>query len=325
MATTLLMSNNGEEITSIMSKKFAPKLKKDNDSIYYSSKINNMDFENTSQNKIKDKCTLNKMTQLFPSIPLEKIENIINNKNLSIEEGIEQLKQLTISENTKKIENKIDNITNKNFVSTFSGKFHNNFQKKRNYNALITQSIQINENSNINNEKVIAPNNNTDKNIEEMLASQKLKEKEIQIQKERELQLQKERERINERKKRELKTIDKVAQELLESRNQDELKEYLFSQLLLLNDKKENDIKKELLKNQINNTINQLINDKMELRKCNTGVSKVLNRKIVELYKVDNEIKKRENEINQVKERLNYHANIGDFYKEQLKLIKEQK
>lgn len=325
MATTLLMSNNGEEITSIMSKKFAPKLKKDNDSIYYSSKINNMDFENTSQNKIKDKCTLNKMTQLFPSIPLEKIENIINNKNLSIEEGIEQLKQLTISENTKKIENKIDNITNKNFVSTFSGKFHNNFQKKRNYNALITQSIQINENSNINNEKVIAPNNNTDKNIEEMLASQKLKEKEIQIQKERELQLQKERERINERKKRELKTIDKVAQELLESRNQDELKEYLFSQLLLLNDKKENDIKKELLKNQINNTINQLINDKMELRKCNTGVSKVLNRKIVELYKVDNEIKKRENEINQVKERLNYHAYMGDFYKEQLKLIKEQK
>ena len=325
MATTLLMSNNGEEITSIMSKKFAPKLKKDNDSIYYSSKINNMDFENTSQNKIKDKCTLNKMTQLLPSIPLEKIENIINNKNLSIEEGIEQLKQLTISENTKKIENKIDNITNKNFVSTFSGKFHNNFQKKRNYNALITQSIQINENSNINNEKVIAPNNNTDKNIEEMLASQKLKEKEIQIQKERELQLQKERERINERKKRELKTIDKVAQELLESRNQDELKEYLFSQLLLLNDKKENDIKKELLKNQINNTINQLINDKMELRKCNTGVSKVLNRKIVELYKVDNEIKKRENEINQVKERLNYHAYMGDFYKEQLKLIKEQK
>ena len=130
MATTLLMSNNGEEITSIMSKKFAPKLKKDNDSIYYSSSIDNMVYENTSANKIKDKCTLNKMTQLFPSIPLEKIENIINNKNLSIEEGIEQLKQLTISENTKKIENKIDNITNKNFVSTFSGKFHNNFQKK---------------------------------------------------------------------------------------------------------------------------------------------------------------------------------------------------
>ena len=122
-----------------------------------------------------------------------------------------------------------------------------------------------------------------------------------------------------------MKTVDKVAQELLESRNKDELKEYLFGQLLLLNAKKENDIKKERLKNQINNTINQLINDKMELRKCNTGVSKVLNRKIVELYKVDNEIKKRENEINQVKERLNYHAYMGDFYKEQLKLIKEQK
>ena len=323
MATTLLMSNNGEEITSIMSKKFAPKLKKDNDSIYYSSKINNMDFENTSQNKIKDKCTLNKMTQLFPSIPLEKIENIINNKHLSIEEGIEQLKQLTISENTKKMENKIDNIAKKNFVSVFSDKFHNNFPKKRNYNALIAKSIKINENSYINNDKAISPNNNKDNNIEEMLDSQKLKEREIQ--KERELQLQKERERINERKKRELKTVDKVAQELLESRNKDELKEYLFGQLLLLNAKKENDIKKERLKNQINNTINQLINDKMELRKCNTGVSKVLNRKIVELYKVDNEIKKRENEINQVKERLNYHAYMGDFYKEQLKLIKEQK
>jgi hypothetical protein len=310
------MSNNGEEITSIMSKKFAPKLKKDNDSIYYSSSIDNMVYENTSANKIKDKCTLNKMTQLFPSIPLEKIENIINNKHISIEEGIEQLKQLTISENTKKMENKIDIIAKKNFVSVFSDKFHNNFPKKRNYNALIAKSIKINENSYINNDKAITPNNK-DNNIEEMLDSQKLKE--------RELQLQKERERINERKKRELKTVDKVAQELLESRNKDELKEYLFGQLLLLNAKKENDIKKERLKNQINNTINQLINDKMELRKCNTGVSKVLNRKIVELYKVDNEIKKRENEINQVKERLNYHAYMGDFYKEQLKLIKEQK
>jgi hypothetical protein len=324
MATTLLMSSNGEEITSIMSKKFAPKLKKDNDSIYYSSSIDNMVYENTSANKIKDKCTLNKMTQLFPSIPLEKIENIINNKHISIEEGIEQLKQLTISENTKKMENKIDIIAKKNFVSVFSDKFHNNFPKKRNYNALIAKSIKINENSYINNDKAITPNNK-DNNIEEMLDSQKLKEREIQIQKERELQLQKERERINERKKRELKTVDKVAQELLESRNKDELKEYLFGQLLLLNAKKENDIKKERLKNQINNTINQLINDKMELRKCNTGVSKVLNRKIVELYKVDNEIKKRENEINQVKERLNYHAYMGDFYKEQLKLIKEQK
>ena len=152
---------------------------------------------------------------------------------------------------------------------------------------------------------------------------QKERERELQLQKERELQLKKEKERMNERKKMELKTVDKVAQELLESRNQDELKEYLFGQLLLLNEKKKGDNEKEIIQNKINGAINQLDKDFLELRKCNTVVSRVLNKKIIENCNIDNRMKKIENEINKVKESLNYHAYMGDLYNEQLKNIKQ--
>ena len=347
MATTLIMSNNVvDEITAIMNKKFAPRLKSGYDSINYYSSQDDNSYEFTNKNKIQDKCSLNEVTQLFPSIPLEKIENILNNRNISIEEGIKQLKQLTLSENCKKMENKLENLAktnsmHNNFNSRFSIKFHNNVQKKRNYNDLISQKNQIDENTYINYNSIdIDFNNHSKNNAEGIFITQKIekkaeiqmqKEREIQIQKEKEFQMQKEREfqtkkekeRMKERKRKELKTVDKVAQELLESRNENELKEYLFGQLLLLNEKKQNDNKKEVIKNQINNTINQLNNDKMELRKCNIAVSRALNKKIVELYKMDNEVKKRENEINQVKQRLNYHAYMGDFYNEQLKMIKE--
>ena len=149
------------------------------------------------------------------------------------------------------------------------------------------------------------------------------REREIQLQKERERELQLQKERMNERKKMELKTVDKVAQELLESRNQDELKEYLFGQLLLLNEKKKGDNEKEIIQNKINGAINQLDKDFLELRKCNTVVSRVLNKKIIENCNIDNRMKKIENEINKVKESLNYHAYMGDLYNEQLKNIKQ--
>ena len=76
----------------------------------------------------------------------------------------------------------------------------------------------------------------------------------------------------------ELKTADKVAEELLESNNQNELKEYLFRQLVLLDKKKNDDQKIEKINNQINASISQLNHDKIELRKCNIAVSRALNK-----------------------------------------------
>ena len=327
MANTLLLSNNSDEITSIISKKFAPRLKTDNDSIYYSTSNNNTNLDNNNQNNINSNITLNEMSFLFPSIPLEEIEDIIKNnknKNIPIEE---QLRQLTISESKKK-QNKKDNQDkpNYNFTSKFGRKFPKNIPMKRNYNSLIGQSYQIHENpnanknityNNINNNNNNIINNNVNfqvnnNNEEEMLNRQR-------IEKERELQRQKETERMKERKKMELKTVDKVAQELLESRNQDELKDYLFGQLILLDEKKQDDNKKE----QIKGTINQLNNDKIELRKCNTAVSRALNKRIVDDYNLDCRVKKIENEISKVKESIKYHALQGDLYKQQLNYIKE--
>ncbi len=120
----------------------------------------------------------------------------------------------------------------------------------------------------------------------------------------------------------ELKTADKVAQELLDSKNQNELKEYLFRQLVLLDKKKNDEQKKEKINNQINASINQLNNDNIELRKCNTAVSRALNRKTVENFQLENKVKKLENEVNKVKESINYHAYQGDLFNSHLKMIK---
>ena len=72
-------------------------------------------------------------------------------------------------------------------------------------------------------------------------------------------------------------------------------------------------------KNRISDAVNQLNNDKIELRKCNTAVTRVLNKKTVELYNLENKKNKLEKEINNVKESLNYHVCMGDLYNEKLK------
>ena len=115
--------------------------------------------------------------------------------------------------------------------------------------------------------------------------------------------------------------MEKVARELLESKNLIELKEYLFGQLILLDQKKKKDNKNQQIKYQINNTINQLNLDKIELRKCNTVVTQALNKKIVEAYKFENKVRKLSEDINKVKESINYHEKMGDYYKGKLKEI----
>ena len=312
MATTLLIPKSNEEITTLMSKKFIPKLKTEDDSTYFFSGKNIVTQKVSEENKY---FALNKMSFLFPSIPITKIETIFKeNKNISIEEGIEKLKELTLSENTKNKSNKIEhnsannNVNRKNFI--YTRKFQKNFPNKRNYNCLLSQSNQIQGNQNYND----MINNNNIINNEFVLNQQK-------IEKERELQNQKEIERLNERKKMELKTVDKVAQELLESKDLNELKEYLFTQLKLLDQKKREDNKNQQIKYEFDNAINQLNNDKFELRKCNTVVTQAVNKKIVEAYKLENRVRKLEGEINQIRESINYHERMGDLYKEKLKEI----
>ena len=312
MATTILISKSNEEITTLMNKKFIPKLKTENDSTYFFSGKNIVTQKVSEENKY---FALNKMSFLFPSIPIKKIETIFKeNKNISIEEGIEKLKELTLSENTKNKSNKIEhnsannNVNRKNFI--YTRKFQKNFPNKRNYNCLLSQSNQIQGNQNYND----MINNNNIINNEFVLNQQK-------IEKERELQNQKEIERLNERKKMELKTVDKVAQELLESKDLNELKEYLFTQLKLLDQKKREDNKNQQIKYEFDNAINQLNNDKFELRKCNTVVTQAVNKKIVEAYKLENRVRKLEGEINQIRESINYHERMGDLYKEKLKEI----
>ena len=76
------------------------------------------------------------MSFLFPSIPKDVIENILKkNKNISIEEGIEQLKDLTLSEKAKKeSEKKKPSQIDPNDIKVFSHnrRFKKNFIQKRN-------------------------------------------------------------------------------------------------------------------------------------------------------------------------------------------------
>ena len=96
MAPTLVIVNKDEGINIIMSKKFMPKLTAENDSIYFP-----LNYENNNTNEGNVQNTLDKMSFIFPSMDRETIELFLkNNKNISIEEGIKQLKELTLSENS---------------------------------------------------------------------------------------------------------------------------------------------------------------------------------------------------------------------------------
>ena len=225
--------------------------------------------------------------------------------------------------------NNINNININNINFQTSKKFQKFIPFKRNYNSLINNNNQlISQNNNISNTINTTTNTNThinthtnththipanthtypDPHINNIILNQQQQEKE--------------KERLIERKKTELKTVDKVAQELLESKNENELKEYLFIQLRLLDQKKRIEFKNEQIKNRISDAVNQLNNDKIELRKCNTAVTRVLNKKTVELYNLENKKNKLEKEINNVKESLNYHVCMGDLYNEKLKELK---
>ena len=346
MATSILNSKDINEFSSFNSRKYAPTLKTEDNSIYNPISKDNLNFLSSINFLDIEKSKLNKMSFLFPSISKDVIENILKkNKNISIEEGIEQLKDLTLSEKAKKESeknkpNQIHTNENKNSnikVFSHNRRFQKNFIKKRNYLSIINQNKNFLENNNnvndandtINNNNSILENSNitnnnnniNTNNIIEKTQSQQMTadENEIKNNNTQNEISEKEKERLKERKKMELKTVDVVATELLQSKDENDLREYLFDQLQLLERKKRIDNKLS----QMENTINQLSHDKLELRKCNTIVSRALNKKVVEYYNIDRKMKNLNSEIEKVVNNIHYHEYMGDCYKEELNKIKE--
>ena len=248
-----------------------------------------------------------------------------NKNNISIEEGIEKLKELSLSENNKNDLNKEkstdkNSITNNNIFNLSSNiKFQktipNIYKKKRKYITLLTSSEKFSENQNKNGAKntINFGANNINQNNKSEKNNQKL-EKEKAIKRES----GSEEHREKEKNKIELKNVDIIAEELIKSKNEEELKKYLFEQLQLLDNKKRN----EKNKVEIKYIIKQLDKDKIDLRKCNIGVSRALNKKIVEYNHLDREIKNLEKNINNIKNSIKYYESLGDCYKEELKKLK---
>lgn len=202
----------------------------------------------------------------------------------------------------------------------FQIKFPHIYKRKRNYITSIISSSHLLE----------KPQNNKIESgakirFENLLNNNKFENKNLLIKQKSEQEgkilenhLYKNEKEKKENPKNELKTVDIVAQALISAKNENELKEYLFFQLQFLDNKKRNEKKIEIIKN----TINQLDKDKKDLRKCNIGVSRALNKKLVENYKLDMEIKKIENDIEKLRNNIKYYENLGDNYIEELNKIK---
>jgi hypothetical protein len=280
-----------------MNKKFASKFKSEADSALYSNepefyKINNVPDENSYEYKF------NKMTLLFPSIPKEKIEQILNDhEEISLEQGIEILKQMIINENKK---NEINNNAKLNNNNNIINIHLTRKRYKRNYISLLTQTqanmqphFPLNNNMNTINNNINAINNGTETNSRTDIFFDKNKEK---VKEE-------------ERKKLELKTVDKATEEILESKNQDDLKKYLFNQLVLLEDKKDKERKIQKMMKEINN----LEKDYPSLKKCLLTIIRPVNKNNSKINKLDNKIKELKDEIDKVTERIKYYECVGNF------------
>ena len=350
MRTSFLPNNDYKEFKNkIISQKFTPKLKFDNDIFYtYNYNENHSIINNTNISENNKNNKINQMSFLFPPIPekvniiiliylffiyfnLQKIESLLYQNNFSIDEGIEKLKELTLSDkknNNLKKENSAEknsiahniNLSRNSSNMKFQIKFPHIYKRKRNYITSIISSSHLLE----------KPQNNKIESgakirFENLLNNNKFENKNLLIKQKSEQegkilenQLYKNEKEKKENPKNELKTVDIVAQALISAKNENELKEYLFFQLQFLDNKKRNEKKIEIIKN----TINQLDKDKKDLRKCNIGVSRALNKKLVENYKLDMEIKKIENDIEKLRNNIKYYENLGDNYIQELNKIK---
>lgn len=210
-------------------------------------------------------------------------------KNYSIDEGIEKLRSLTISEriktnnNNEKLSEIQNRIINQKLIQNcnINSNKINQYKRKRNYISLIN-------NQNNNNNKSTNTINNS-----------------IRVN-----------ENINEEQKdiNKLLFVDEIAPELLKSKDEEELKKILFNQLVLLDQKKRKDKNME----QIAQILYNLENDNKDLLKCQKVVSRALNRKIYSKSTMDMKLKELENEIMTTNGRIEYYQIVGDYYKSEL-------
>ena len=118
----------------------------------------------------------------------------------------------------------------------------------------------------------------------------------------------------NKIEKNKLLDVDILSSELLKTKDQEELKNILFQQLILLDQK----IKKEKEIEQIKESINILEKDELDLTKCQKVVTRALCKKIHsknELDKKDEELKE---EILKIINRIVYYQSYGDFFIKEL-------
>ena len=210
-------------------------------------------------------------------------------KNYSIDEGIEKLRSLTISEriktnnNNEKLSEIQNRIINQKLIQNcnINSNKINQYKRKRNYISL------INDQNNNNNKSTNTINNSIRVN-----------------------------ENINEEQKdiNKLLFVDDIAPELLKSKDEEELKKILFNQLVLLDQKKRKDKNME----QIAQILYNLENDNKDLLKCQKVVSRALNRKIYSKSTMDMKLKELENEIMTTNGRIEYYQIVGDYYKSEL-------
>jgi hypothetical protein len=255
-----------------MNKKFAAKFKADSLNIFDSK----FDIVIDDNNKNEPDYKIDNVSFLFPSINKNNIENIFNsNKDLSIENGIEYIKKESLNQRKKTIFKK---------------------KLKRNYNSLLNQiqkkqMIDLSLNKNAQNINLINTSKNSDNTRANIFEN---KEKKIE----------------KELTKLELKTVDKLAEEITTINNNRDLRTYLFIQLAMLEGKKEHEEKVR----KINNLFKDLDNDYINLQKCLTTIIRPTNKNTSELNKKENKIKELIEKINEVKSNIAIYENMGDLF-----------
>ena len=226
-------------------------------------------------------------------------------KNYSIDEGIEKLRSLTISDKIKanNNSNKLSELKNRIII-------------KNNINRNLNQKIM--ENNNYNSNKINQLNQIYKRKRNYISFLNSINKNDIHIKNNTNNTIRA-NENINEEKKNyltKLLFVDDFARELLKSKNEEELKKILFLQLFLLDQKKRNDKNIE----QIEQSLNILETDNKDLLKCQNGVLRALNKKIHSKSITDMKLRELEDEINKINNRIEYYQMLGDYYKNEMSI-----
>lgn len=171
-------------------------------------------------------------------------------------------------------------MPNTNNISKYQ--IHNPYKRKRNYLSFLNTANKI--------ESVNGNNNNTQSNNKNI---NNFNNNNIRIE------------------KNNLLDVDTLANELLKTKSEDELKKVLLPQLLLLDHKKRKDKTIEEMKQ----VIDMLDIDKNDLIKCQKGVVRALNKKINSNNQLNITVRGLEDEINKINGNINYYQSLGDSYK----------